>query len=354
MRPQLILGLLVLIAALVFLPSGGPKQAPKKTLSAPVAFVAHIDIPATGATPVPEMPDFPAPDPFEGSSNEASAMGPHDVLIDLVATDEAPAAAQEPVADPVPAAWRQVGPPSITAGDVLATASALLGVPYLWGGNTTLAMDCSAYVSRTWGVPRQTTDTLYTVAFPIGKEDLRPGDAMNLTKSQDPRGYGHVRLFAAWANTDHTRVWVYEETPRQSIYHVIAYDSRYTPMRRVNIGGSGQAAPLVPEPTAAPAPTRQPSPTHTPTATSPSVPRTATPTPRSAPSRTATPAQTPEATRTVAPSATPATPRPSPTRTVVAPTATPTALGPTATPTVVRAVSTPTPRTQRTGSWTTH
>src|SRR3989304_2128464 len=106
-------------------------------------------------------------------------------------------------------------------------------------------MDCSAYVSRAWGISRQTTDTLHFFATPIAKEDLLPGDAMNLTRAKDPRGYGHVRLFAAWANADHSRIWVYEETPRQSIYHVISYDPRYTPMRRANLQVDGVTAPPV-------------------------------------------------------------------------------------------------------------
>jgi len=136
---------------------------------------------------------------------------------------------------------------------VIANAASLLGIPYVWGGNTTSGMDCSAWVSRVWGLTRQTTDTLSRFASPISKDQLLPGDAMNLTTRADPRGYGHVRLFAAWANAERTRVWVYEETPRQSIYHVIAYDARYTPMRRQNMIVAGVSAPMIAAPAEAPA-----------------------------------------------------------------------------------------------------
>jgi len=323
MRPHLIFGLLALITAVLVLPGGGSK----KLLTAPVALAAHVDMPVA---PVTDIPDWPSPDPFEGATAVAEETGPQDVLLDHAA----PGMAQDPVAEPVPVEWRQVGPPSITAGDVIANARSLLGVPYLWGGNTTAGMDCSAYVSRAWGVPRQTTDTLYLVAFPIGKEDLLPGDAMNLTKSQDPRGYGHVRLFAAWANGDHSRVWVYEETPRESIYHVIAYDSRYTPMRRTNIVGDGQPAPLVPEPASAlrsgSGSRQQPSATRIPPTSSLNVPQRATPTPRATPPHPAVAAQTPGPTPTPVPPIPTATPRPAATRT------------PIATPTVSRALPTPT------------
>lgn len=217
MRTHLILGLLFVTIAVLAVPTGPMERV---TATRPLS-VAHVDV-STVATPVADVPDWPAPDPFEGSAVVADEMGPQEVLVDAAAADQAPGVPQDPVAEPVPVEWRQVGPPSITSGDVIANAGSLLGVPYLWGGNTTAGMDCSAYVSRAWGVPRQTTDTLYLVAYPIAKEELLPGDVMNLTKSQDPRGYGHVRMFAAWANADHSRVWVYEETPRQSIYHVIA------------------------------------------------------------------------------------------------------------------------------------
>lgn len=116
---------------------------------------------------------------------------------------------------------------------VLGRARDLLGVPYRWGGDSHAGMDCSAYVSRAWGVPRQTTDTLHRVADPIAKADLRAGDAMNLPTYRDATRHGHVRLFDRWADAGKTKMWVYEATADtgRAVHRVIDYDDRYQPMR---------------------------------------------------------------------------------------------------------------------------
>lgn len=202
-------------------------------------------------TPAPEatpdepvvVPYWPAPDPFEGydlPEGWESATG------GVVAPPIA-----DPTPEPAPASWT-AGPPAVEANDIIERAEAMLGIAYVWGGNTLEGLDCSAYVSRAWGLSRQTTDTLHLYSTTITKDELLPGDAMNLTKRADPRGYGHVRLFAAWANDERTRMWVYEETPRQSIYHVIAYDDRYVPLRRANFTSDVTVAPVVPAPVASP------------------------------------------------------------------------------------------------------
>jgi cell wall-associated NlpC family hydrolase len=117
--------------------------------------------------------------------------------------------------------------------EILERAGRLLGVPYVWGGNTSKGLDCSSYVSRVWGVGRQTTDTLSRVAENIDKDELRAGDAMNLPTWKDPNGYGHVRLFDRWADAARTRMWVYEETADtgNAVHRVMPYDARYQPMR---------------------------------------------------------------------------------------------------------------------------
>jgi hypothetical protein len=68
----------------------------------------------------------------------------------------------------------------------------------------------------------------------VGRDELQAGDALNLTTGKDPEGDGHVRMFDKWANPEHTKLWVYEETPPQSIHHIINWDSHYQPMRRFN------------------------------------------------------------------------------------------------------------------------
>jgi cell wall-associated NlpC family hydrolase len=127
------------------------------------------------------------------------------------------------------------GPQPISRPEILASAQQFLNVPYVWGGTSATGLDCSAFVSKAWGVSRQTTDTLSSVAQPISKDELQAGDALNLTTGKDPEGDGHIRLFDRWANAEHTRMYVYEETPPRSIHHVISWDPSYTPMRRHNV-----------------------------------------------------------------------------------------------------------------------
>lgn len=307
----------------------------------------------------PELlpPELPAPDPFAGDA-EARADW---LAASANVAPESGVAPILPAAEPPPAQWVS-GPPPVVSNDILGIAQSLLGVPYVWGGNSEKGMDCSAYISRAWGLSRQTTDTLHRYAYAITKDELRPGDIMNLTTSQDPRGYGHVRLFAAWADVGRTRMWVYEETPRQSVYRAIAYDARYTPMRRNNIVLDGSDAPLIPAPTPAPARRSTPnatvaprvapaSATPAPTRTA-TVIRTASPTPTRTPSPTATRTPSPVATRTPTPSRTP-TPTATPTRTPTpAATATPVptqTLTPTPTPTPT-STATPTPSSNATST----
>jgi cell wall-associated NlpC family hydrolase len=139
MRPHVILGLPTLVLTVLAIPTNDSRAA----VAAPAALVAQVDVPSVLAA---DVPDWPAPDPFEGLPAGGPEMGPQDVPVD--ATEPVP---HEPVAEPVPVAWVQAGPPSMTENDAIANARSLLGVPYLWGGNSTAGMDCSAYVSRAWG-----------------------------------------------------------------------------------------------------------------------------------------------------------------------------------------------------------
>lgn len=178
----------------------------------------------------------------------------------------APAAPPPP---PPPAA--EVEPADATAAirqRILSRAASLLGLRYVWGGNsTTSGMDCSAYVSWAWSQTRYTTDSIWNVSFPIAKNDLRPGDAMNLTIGRDPQRKGHIRIFEAWANVERTLVWVYEETPPRVVHRVVVYDDRYQPIRLAGLSSAGETKliPGTPAPTATRRPTT-PRPTPRPTA----------------------------------------------------------------------------------------
>ena len=179
-----------------------------------------------------------------------------------------------PLVEPAPDATAQI------RQRILSRAASLLGLRYVWGGNSTQSgMDCSAYVSWTWSVGRYTTDSLWEVSFPIGKSELRPGDAMNLTIGRDPKRTGHIRIFEAWANAEHTLVWVYEETPPRVVHRVIVYDDRYQPIRLAGLSSAGEVR-LIPG-TPAPTPTPRPATTRRPV--------TATPRPTPRPSGSVSP-----------------------------------------------------------------
>ncbi len=213
-------------------------------------------------------------------------------------------------------------PTALVRQAILRRASTLIGLRYVWGGNSTVnGMDCSAYVSWVWGVSRYTTDSIWNVSFPITKSELRPGDALNLTIGRDPARRGHIRLFEAWANEARTAMWVWEETPPRVVHRVISYDDRYQPIRLAGLSSAGETRviPGTPQPSARvtqrPTTTRRPTPTPTRTAT-----RTRTPTARPSGTATVRPSATGAAlpTRATAPTptATPgSTPFPPPTRT---------------------------------------
>ncbi len=209
---------------------------------------------------------------------------------------------------------------------ILSRAASLLGLRYVWGGNSTTAgMDCSAYVSWVWSASRFSTDSIWQVSFHISKNELRPGDALNLTTGRDPERRGHIRLFEAWANAERTLMWVYEETPPRVVHRVIVYDDRYQPIRLSGLSSAGDVKiiPGLPAPTARPRPvaTRRPTVTVRPTirpTVRPTIRATVRPTVR--PTMTGTPR--PLATATPRPStagttstATGTTPRPLPTPT---------------------------------------
>jgi hypothetical protein len=249
---------------------------------------------------------------FRAAANESDWNALAAKIMQTVSSLRAdPLGANAPAAPPPPPPQAVVEPqPDATAEirqRILSRAASLLGVKYIWGGNSTRSgMDCSAYVSWTWSVGRHTTDSIWEVSFPITKSELRPGDAMNLTIGRDPKRTGHVRIFEAWANAEHTLVWVYEETPPRVVHRVIVYDDRYQPIRLAGLSSAGEAR-LIPG-TPAPTPTPRPATTRRPASTTPRP--TARPTGSVSPRPSATGAAgTTGATGT----ATATTPRPTPT-----------------------------------------
>lgn len=210
-----------------------------------------------------------------------------------------------PAVPPAPVFESAVGDPSLAIrGEILSRAASMLNIPYVWGGNSTkIGMDCSAWLSRAWGVDRYSTDSMWNVSNAIAKDQLLPGDALNLTTGRDPRRLGHIRLFEAWANPAHTVMWVYEETEPHSMHRVVVYDDRFQPIRLAGLSGEGVAL-IVP---GTPAPER----TATPRTPKPTVKPTDRPTPRP------TVRVTPRSTAKPVSSGT-TTPRPTPTPTPTA------------------------------------
>ena len=289
-------------------------------------------------------------------SLRADQSGPHGPVAPPPPPPPPPPPAPEVAAAAEAAAAPPPDPGAARRADIITRARSLLGTPYVWGGNAPgRGMDCSAYVSWAWNVMRYSTDSLWAVSHHIGKDELRPGDAMNLTTGNDPQRYGHIRIFEAWANEARTLVWVYEETPPRAVHRVIAYDARYQPIR-LNGLGTGGAAPLVVAPPSAVEPTLQnwgpaaapraapratPRPTVRPAApTATRRPSTPRPSATARPIATPRPSATVRATATVRPVAT-AIPTVRATTTVRPPTPVPTVRVTTAPTATVRAAAVP-------------
>ena len=214
---------------------------------------------------------------FTGEDDWAAVRLPLLASLATLSADPAKANGPEavmPPAPPAPVFDAAVADPSLAIrGDILSRAASMLNVPYVLDGNSTnTGMDSSAWLSSAWGVERYSTDSIWNVSQAISKDELLPGDALNLTTGRDPKRLGHIRLFEAWANPAHTVMWVYEETEPHSMHRAVVYDERYQPIRLVGLSGEGFAL-IVP---GTPAPER----TATPRTPKPTVKPTVKPTPR--------------------------------------------------------------------------
>jgi len=101
--------------------------------------------------------------------------------------------------------WIQQGdvalnPKPLTMKEMLAESHKFIGLPYLWGGTSTLGFDCSGWVQflyRTMGIilPR---DTSIQVTWPrlieVSKQNLKPGDILYITVEQGKISHEAVYL----------------------------------------------------------------------------------------------------------------------------------------------------------------
>jgi len=124
-----------------------------------------------------------------------------------------------------------VKPRPITRAQIIKNARAWLGVPYKLGGGDRDGIDCSHFVSTiAWANQYYTTDLIYRISHPISKEELKPGDALNIPESGER---GHIMIFDSWANEDHTRLWIYDSSAACGgvCHREIEYDDSWVPIR---------------------------------------------------------------------------------------------------------------------------
>ncbi|GEM_PF-2681666 len=104
-----------------------------------------------------------------------------------------------------------------------------------YGGDPSWAtgQDCSGLISRVWQLPyKYSTRMLPGITYPIPYDSLKMGDAVN-----NP-GH-HVVLFYHWADSGHTRFYIFQATDRRpgpsttglDLRYVAGYRHSYTPIR---------------------------------------------------------------------------------------------------------------------------
>ncbi|MEV7772993.1 hypothetical protein AB0Q99_15345, partial [Kitasatospora sp. NPDC086791] len=120
--------------------------------------------------------------------------------------------------------------PRITRSEVINRAASWVGqgLKYTHTGETYQGYrkDCSGYASMAWKLSTymgglDTTSFVPTgVASWIGKEELKPGDAL----LNDAAGYsGHIALFAGWTDSSHSSYDAYEFTGDGVHHRTIPY-----------------------------------------------------------------------------------------------------------------------------------
>jgi hypothetical protein len=139
---------------------------------------------------------------------------------------------------------------NLTRDEVISRARSWLsvgGVPYSQercyrNANGDYRTDCSGFVAMAWGLGGRGdefwTGNLDNRSFPIARSSLQAGDAL-LRHTGDP-DENHVALFVKWADADHTRPVVIEQTGGDVDSTIerawsSSYASSYTPVRYDNI-----------------------------------------------------------------------------------------------------------------------
>ncbi len=99
-----------------------------------------------------------------------------------------------------------------------------------YGGDPSWAtgQDCSGLITIVWQLPHKySTAMLPDITHPISYDSLKMGDAIN-------RPHHHVVLFYQWADSSHTRLYIFQATDRRPNPSTTGLDLRYTSYYRYN------------------------------------------------------------------------------------------------------------------------
>ncbi len=99
-------------------------------------------------------------------------------------------------------AWRTART-TLTLAGIEKTARSYLGIPYLWGGTSTKAMDCSGFVQlvlfQNGALIERDADQQMRVGTPVelgpGLDGLAPGDGLFFSVEDEPSKIDHVGLY---------------------------------------------------------------------------------------------------------------------------------------------------------------
>jgi cell wall-associated NlpC family hydrolase len=131
-----------------------------------------------------------------GTRLPAVAADPDGVTVALPGGGEGWLAAPDvAVVDPV-------APPRPTSDEVVRTAELFSGVPYLWGGTSSAAFDCSGFTSLVYGasgvvLPRDAADQA-AAGTPVDRSQLRPGDLLFFSTGRARESIHHVAMYVGY------------------------------------------------------------------------------------------------------------------------------------------------------------